>query len=485
MLDFGVSFVLAKAPSFDTVLLDGLPSRDSIPSNMTPSRALMKRLRHLHIDVASTSLGGWFDQPLSNTLCIVGWLVGAVVFIGLAELLGGPTRADDNVSIYSALAIAHGNLSCAYPPPGSIGFLSTAPLFQLLSGGAAAVLRLGHSLDFPSKMQMGTNCSHSPSTILDWALKSGTLNSMLRLGYLGWFAIEAGTVTVMRASGRGRTRWEPATVLLVAFVPPVVMCIVQFFHPQDLLAVGLSLIGVACALRGRWELSGAWLGLALVSQQFSLLVFIPLVVCAPRRQALKAVAAAAVSIAVIAVPLMILTSGRALTSIIIGTGASTATTPELIVLHLHGPILFTFSRIAPIALSLILSWIVVERLGESVLQPFLLLTLVATSLSLRLIFEVNVWGYYFMAVSVVLCLVDVLRRRIRMMYILFLALVTLASIKGGIGDATAIFDLKPWMSQIVLAPFALILAISPIVGEIQQSRTPTPVDNENVPSRDD
>ena len=422
-------------------------------------------------DLAPPRWRMWLDQPLSNAWCIAGWLFATIVFVGLATLLGGPTRADANVSIYSALAIAHGNFSCAYPPPGSIGFLSTAPFFQLLAGGFGAALRLGHGLNFPTPVQMGPNCSHSPASILDWALKSGAIRPVLWLGYLGWVALEAGTIAVMRASGRGRTRWEPAGVLMMALVPPVVMCIVQYFHPQDLLATGLALVGVASAIKGRWTSAGIWLGLALVSQQFALLILIPLVVCAPRRFAARFIIAVVVTVVALAVPLIAITSGHALTSIVIGTGASSASTPVLIVVHLHGPLLFAFARITPIVLSLAISWLVVERLGEANIGPVVLLSLIATSLSLRLVFEVNVWGYYFMAVSVLLGLVELTRGRIRPAYVLFLALISLSSIEGGIGDRTAFHGLHPWVSQLVLAPFAVALAVGPLVERIRQRRS--------------
>src|ERR1035438_9457021 len=52
----------------------------------------------------------------------------------------------------------------------------------------------------------------------------------------------------------------------------------SLFHPQDLLAMGLILCGVASVLRDRWVLAGVLMGLALTSQQFSILVLVVLLV---------------------------------------------------------------------------------------------------------------------------------------------------------------------------------------------------------------
>ena len=59
------------------------------------------------------------------------------------------------------------------------------------------------------------------------------------------------------------------------------MSVQTVFHPQDMLAIGLALAGIACARRDRWVLAGGFCALAILSQQFSLLIAAPLSIVAP------------------------------------------------------------------------------------------------------------------------------------------------------------------------------------------------------------
>ncbi len=67
-------------------------------------------------------------------------------------------------------------------------------------------------------------------------------------------------------------------------------------------------------------------------------------------------------------------------------------------------------------------------------NQFLSISLLATSLSLRLVFEEGLFGYKFMALAVMLILLAVVRGRIRGRFVAWLALATLAfnPIPGGI-----------------------------------------------------
>jgi hypothetical protein len=82
--------------------------------------------------------------------------------------------------------------------------------------------------------------------------------------------------------------------------------------------------------------------------------------------------------------------------------------------------------VLPIVLSMVLARWAVRRLGQSVLEPIPLVSLIATSLSLRLAFEENLFGYYFMALVVALVVLEVVRGRIRERLVAWLVLVQLA-----------------------------------------------------------
>jgi hypothetical protein len=89
----------------------------------------------------------------------------------------------------------------------------------------------------------------------------------------------------------------------------------------------------------------------------------------------------------------------------------------------HGILLC--ARILPIVCALALAWWVKRRLGEAVLGAVPLVSLVATSLAFRLVFEVNLWGYYFTACAVLIIINDVLRGRVRGHVVAWMALFTL------------------------------------------------------------
>ena len=76
-----------------------------------------------------------------------------------------------------------------------------------------------------------------------------------------------------------------------------------------------------------------------------------------------------------------------------------------------GASLLLASRLPPLVLSLALAWYVVRRLGPAALQPAVLISLVAVSLSFRLVFEDNIFSYYYMALAVTLVILDVVRGR--------------------------------------------------------------------------
>jgi hypothetical protein len=379
----------------------------------------------------------WLDRPMTNIECLLSWLVSTVVWFVLVGLLGGPTEGDAAESVYSTWSIAHGSLACAYPPgrwnPNEIAapFALLAPLYPLISGAVAAIFRIGHAVAFPTSTQLGPNCSKALKSIYRWSLHSGAILPTIKISYIVWPVLLIGSIMLVRASGRGRTRWEALSCLLLCFSAPVFACFVIYFHPQDVLAMGLLLIAVALALRNRWLWAGVFIGVAFTTQQFALLVAATLLVAAPSRDRVRYLIGAALAAVVIDLPVVLVTSGRALRVVL--TGSSRAGTnirssggSVLWEFDLHGSLLFSISRVLPIVASLVLVWWFRRRLGDRVLEPVTLIALVGVSMILRLVFEVNLFGYYFMATSVLLVLVDVARGRIRGETMAWLGLVTLA-----------------------------------------------------------
>ncbi len=229
--------------------------------------------------------------------------------------------------------------------------------------------------------------------------------------------------------------------------------------------MGLALGGVACARRGWWVWAGALVGLAVTSQQFALLVLAPLLVVAPSSHRVRFAAAASGAAALIVVPMIALTSGRAFNAVAIGSGNTPSGGGTVLwELHLHGALLVAVSRVLPIALAMVLAWWAKRHLGPAVLEPVPLMSLVATSLCFRLVFEQNLFGYYFMALAVSLILLDVVQGRIRGQLVAWLALVMLAFDSAPWGSDPLAHGLPIWFWQVSLVSVGIALASGPLAG---------------------
>jgi hypothetical protein len=378
----------------------------------------------------------WLDKPQSGLVCLSGWIMSTAVFIGSVALFGGPIQYDAVETMYGTWAIAHGKLACAYPPAGTVPVSHFFPLYQpnpgapplwpLISGGFAALTRIGHTAPFPSPHALGANCVNGYERMYVWAQNSAAIFPTIGLGYYSWFVLLAGVVALLRASGRGRTGWEAFGVVFLALVPIVWMPILDEFHPQDLAALGLALAGTACALRREWVWAGVLVGLAVTSQQFALLVLAPLFVVAPGKQRWRLLIASAAAVTLVSLPFVVATSGRAIHAVLLGTGDSSSFGGTVLWnTGLRGSGLVFCSRILPILVSMGIAWWALRRLDSRVLEPIPLISLLATSLSLRLVFEKGLFGYKFMALAVMLILVALVGGQIRGRLVAWLALVTM------------------------------------------------------------
>jgi hypothetical protein len=395
---------------------------------------------------------------------LFGWIGATLLFFAIVWLSGGPTANDSDVTVFTAWSLAHGHLACAYLPSGILGYPPTAPLYPIFSGAMSAILQIGHGIPFPTSAQLGNHCVTATAAINHWILHSDAVVPTLRIGYVGWLVLAVGFISLVRASGRGRCGWEIVGLFLLACLPPVSMCLAEYFHPQDLIAVGFTLVALACVLRTEWTGAGVWFGLAVSTQQFAILPLVALFAMTPRNRLPQLIVGAIVAAAVIDIPLAFLSSGRAIVGILVGTGASSYYNTILDLSPFHGSSLYAISRVAPIILALALGWWASDRLGSKVFEPVPLISVITTALALRLVFEVNFWGYYMMGVAVMLAALDIARRRIRIQFLLWLLATVSVSLLGGLSSPGRISSFPVWTWQVVFVAGALALAISPLVS---------------------
>jgi hypothetical protein len=180
---------------------------------------------------------------------------------------------------------------------------------------------------------------------------------------------------------------------------------------------------------------------------------------------MKCAAGLIATLLVVDVPIVLITSGRSISAIVYGTAQSTGEGTWLDQIHFAGPLFFRVVRLLPLIACAGLALATRRRFGARSLTPEILVALVASCLVLRLVFEVNLWGYYFMASAVLLLIVDVLRRRFRVSYVVWLLLVTYATIDGGLATTHSFVTLPIWLWQLILVPTALVLAYGPLLHD--------------------
>jgi hypothetical protein len=356
--------------------------------------------------------------------------VATAVFFAAVALLGGPSSGDGYETLFTTWAIQHGNFSCAFTSKLAIA----APLYSVLAGGVAAVVNVGHGFPFPTASQMGAHCDTAPAAMGAWSLRAHAVLPTLYIGYLSWFPLMAGLVAWLRSCGRGRCGWEPATLMFIALLPPVWMSVESAFHPQDLMAMGLVLVALVLARRGSWMGAGVVIAMAVLTQQFALLLAVPLLVIAPSGKRLRYVLSALGTFLLIGLPLLSLSSGTATGTLLTGTGTSGGDGGTVLwEMHVRGSLpLLLGSRLPAIVVSVLLAWWFLRRFRSQVMAPIVLMSLTALCLSLRLVFETNLYGYYFVPLAVTLVLLDVQRRRVRGTLLAWLVMVTVVFTVGPI-----------------------------------------------------
>ncbi len=372
----------------------------------------------------------WFTRPLPGWKLVVGWIIASGLFLGVVSLSGGPAVGDAGELIYPTWAVSHGELACFYPPhPHTEIPAFAAPVYPIIAGAIGAVFQFGDSAHFPTTAAMGTNCDHAITAMVHWSEKGNAVWPTIYTGYVGWIILMVGLIVFLRASDRGRTGWEPTTLAVVAILPPVWLCIEMYTHPQDLVAMGLALGAAGCALRDRWVGAGVLVALSVLCQPFGMLVALPLlVVVPPGRRRMHYIVSAVAAVAIVSIPLIALGRGTIAHDIFIGSGNAVVGGGSTVLwaIHLRGTTAITLSRVLPLVVSFLIAWYVVRRSGRAAIlhAPFLM-ALLAACLGTRLVFEDNLFAYYFMAMVVSLIVLDVLCGRIRETVVAWIAMVTL------------------------------------------------------------
>ncbi|MGA2522500.1 MAG: hypothetical protein ABSG81_16965, partial [Acidimicrobiales bacterium] len=337
------------------------------------------------------------------------YLLTCVVFLGIVFVRGGPNPAetDAHAVTFPTTAISHGDLRLAEEET----YVPNPPGYPLLMAPVVSVLRpwIGSPRWCDDKAIPAV--LRGPGSSYYRRILTPCSRALAVRG--------TGAVLLLRAAGAGGGVGELVLVGALLVLPATTDAVAQSFHPQDLMSVGFTCAGLSQVLRRRWATAGVAFGAAFLCKQFALLGLIGVLALAPGwRPRLRLVLPAAAVIAAAVVPFYAVDATgtvHALSAVYV-SGAGVEKTPTMVgLLGLSEQTKLELARdlplVAAVGLALAL-WSRRRRRPASPSEPLALIGLGLACLSLRLVFEVAILDYYFLAVGVFLLVLDVARRRV-------------------------------------------------------------------------
>ncbi len=359
---------------------------------------------------------------IPTAVMVVVYLAALGAFVGIVTVRGGASVGDAYGVTKPATALADGDLHAAArdsvlpQPPGYA--LLTSPLvlaFRPLIGSpnwcdarVAPVTRF--FLPWCAPAQLATH---------HW------YRSQAVLGLLAWVVLALGCIRLLRVAGAGGGVAEVVLVIVLAAIPAASDGIVETFHPQDLVCVGLSSAAVAEALRRRWIATGVLFGVAFLCKQFALLPLVAVLVAVPGwRERVRVAVPALVAVGAGVIPFAAAdpsATWNALSAVQSGGVVKLSTGTVLGMTNLPESTKLVIARDGPVVLALVMALWARRRVGDHLLSPVPLIGLTTACLAGRLVTEVWFASYYLLAVSAGLLVLDLARRRLPVASFLWIA----------------------------------------------------------------
>jgi hypothetical protein len=344
---------------------------------------------------------------------VLVYVLALAGFVGAVVVRGGPSLGDAYGVTKPAAALAHGDLHAAahlsvLPQPPGYAELSTPFVAAFAPWVGKATWCDARIPALLTKLIGLCAASQLPST--RW------YESQALLAVVAWVVLVAGATALLRAAGAGRSVAEMVLVLALAALPAAQDGVVETFHPQDLVCVGLSAAALACALRRRWLGCGVLFGVAFLCKQFALLPLIATLVVAPTwRDRLRVAVAAAVVVGAGVAPFFAVDpSGTWSILGAVNTGGVVKVTTGT-VLGLTGlteETKLVIARDGPVVLAFVMALWARRRAGPALLTPVCFIGLATACLGARLVCEVGFASYYLLATSAALLALDLAARRV-------------------------------------------------------------------------
>ncbi len=363
---------------------------------------------------------------------LVPLLIAVACFVAIVTIRQGPPPGGDTVPLTTVTSdLASGQLHAAAAddslpnPPGYA--LVVSPLvaaFPSLVGSPtwcttasrASALRLTPALRADPNVAADVGECGTISRRADGVVGSG-LPSWYRaqgvLGLLAWLVLALGSLALLRAAKAATLGRQVGLLAFLAVLPSASSAIVQLYHPQDILSLGLATAALAQTLKRRWVLAGALFGLAFLSKQFAVLMFLPALVAAPGLRARGRMAATAVAVFVAGILPFAVSAPRATLDNLSGFGAggAQAGSTVLTLLGVTGNVASAVARDAPVVFAFAICLWAALRCGPTLGRPMALVALTLACVGSRLVFESVVFPYYLLATSVMFFMLDLVGRR--------------------------------------------------------------------------
>jgi len=365
------------------------------------------------------------DRPrLFVTLVLLA--AATACYVGIVVVRHGPPSGGDTAPLTSVTtALADGDLHAA----ASAASLPNPPGYPLLAAPFVAA--------FPSWVGSPDWCTPSarihPSTVgrgsvgavpagvvecdLPNASAAASLPHWYRaqglLGVASWLVLAVGALALLRAARADSLAYQAGLLGFLAFLPAASSAIVQLYHPQDVVSLGLALAGLAQTLQRRWLVAGVLFGGAVLTKQFAVLLMLPAVVAAPdRRSRLTLVGAAAAVFAVGILPFFAVDPRATLENLSgFSAGGAAAGQTVLTLAGVRGTVASAVARDAPVVFAFAVCIWAARRPDLDAARPSTLVALGLVCTGSRLVFESVVFPYYLLAASVLVFLLDLVARR--------------------------------------------------------------------------
>ncbi len=363
------------------------------------------------------------DRPhLVVTLVLL--LAAAACYAGIVAIRLGPPPGGDTVPLTSVTtALAHGDLRAA----ASAASLPNPPGYPLLA--APFVAALPSAVGSPTwctpsgRVHTGAGVRRGSDAVPTGVVECGAqgagaglppwYRAQGLLGVASWLVLAVGALAVLRAARADSVARQAGLLVFLAFLPAASSAIVQLYHPQDVVSLGLSLAGLALALQRRWLLAGIVFGVAVLTKQFAVLLLLPALVAAPDRRSRLWLGGAAVAVFAAGILPFLVADPRATLENLSGfsAGGAAAGQTVLTLAGVRGTVASAVARDAPLVFAVVVCVWARRRPGIHVGRPDTLVALALVCTGSRLVFESVVFPYYLLAASVLVLLLDLVARR--------------------------------------------------------------------------